>query len=327
MDLSTGGNLDEMRKMVLKNSSIMVGTVPLYAVFAETVRDGGTIKDISANMLMNAVEKQAKEGVDFITVHCGINKQTFDNHDPSSRVAGIVSRGGSLTRKWMEETGNENPLFEYFDRLLEIARKYDVTISLGDGLRPGGLPDATDGLQLSELAELGRLVKKCRENKVQVMVEGPGHVPLQDIELNMQLQKKMCYNAPFYVLGPLVCDCAPGYDHITSAIGGAIAAWHGADFLCYVTPAEHLSLPDMEDVKQGVVATKIAAHAGDIAKNIPGAFEHNHSMSVARRNLDWEKMFALSIDEKTARERKNCSDSAENDHCSMCGSLCALKHQ
>ncbi len=325
MDLSIGGDLNGMRRKVLENSPIMVGTVPLYAVFAETVRDGGSIKDIDGDRLFGAIEQQAKEGVDFMTVHCGVNCETFSSHDPDKRAAGIVSRGGALTRRWMRETGKDNPLYTQFDRLLDIAYKYDVTISLGDGLRPGGMPDATDPLQLTELAALGRLVDRCRERDVQVMVEGPGHVPIQDIPFNMEIQKKVCKEAPFYVLGPLVIDCAPGYDHITAAIGGAVAAWHGADFLCYVTPAEHLTLPDEDDVREGVVASVIAAQAGDVAKGVPGAYDRNRLMTEYRKKLDWEKMYACSIDPELPRKRREESESSEKDYCTMCGSLCALK--
>ncbi|MDA3899844.1 MAG: phosphomethylpyrimidine synthase ThiC [Spirochaetes bacterium] len=325
MDLSIGGDLNGMRNKVLQNSPVMVGTVPLYAVFAETVRDGGSIKDIDGERLFAAIEQQAKEGVDFMTVHCGVNRETFEFCNPDNRVAGIVSRGGSLTRRWMKETGRDNPLYEQFDRLLEIAMRYDVTISLGDGLRPGGMPDATDDLQLKELSVLGRLVERCRERNVQVMVEGPGHVPIQDIPFNMEIQKKVCREAPFYVLGPLVIDCAPGYDHITAAIGGAVAAWHGADFLCYVTPAEHLTLPDVDDVREGVVASIIAAQAGDVAKNVPGAYSKNLQMTRFRKNLDWENMYACSVDPELPKKRRDESESREKDYCTMCGSLCALK--
>lgn len=325
MDLSTGGDLHGLRNMIMENSSVMVGTVPLYAVIAQNVRNGKSISDISSESFLEAIKRQAEEGIDFITIHSGVCRELLENYETSDRVAGVVSRGGSLTFRWMKETGRENPYYEYFDRILDIACKYDMTLSLGDGLRPGGLPDASDGLQIAELAVLGRLVKRCRERKVQVMVEGPGHVPMQDIEMNIKVQKKLCDNAPFYVLGPLVCDCAPGYDHITSAIGGAIAASHGADFLCYVTPSEHLSLPDVDDVKQGVIASRIAAHAADIAKNVPGAYKRNHEMSAARKNLDWEMMFSLSIDEQTARKRREESESSSKDHCSMCGPLCAIK--
>lgn len=327
MDLSTGGDLRNLRRKILDNSEIMVGTVPLYGLFAETVRDGGNLATIDGDRLINTIEEQAKEGVDFVTIHCGLHQELFNTIDVDKRVAGIVSRGGALTYRWMKETGKENPLYEQFDRLLEIAQKYDLTLSLGDGLRPGGLADASDTLQLSELATLGKLVDRCREAKVQVMVEGPGHVPIQDVPFNMEIQKKMCRNAPFYVLGPLVIDCAPGYDHITAAIGGAVAAWHGADFLCYVTPAEHLCLPDKEDVKQGVIATLIAAQAGDIAKNVPGVYERNREMSIARKNLEWEKMFDLTIDSDEARRRRQYSESGKSEHCTMCGELCALKQQ
>ncbi|MFW5808317.1 MAG: phosphomethylpyrimidine synthase ThiC [Spirochaetota bacterium] len=325
MDLSTGGDLTLVRRTVLKQSTVMVGTVPLYAIFAESVRDGKQIRDITAEDFFAALEQQAKEGVDFVTVHCGVNRDLAEWYDPATRTAGIVSRGGSLTRRWMMETGNDNPFYEHFDRLLDIAFDYDMTISLGDGMRPGGIADASDQFQLGELETLGRLVYRCRERGVQVMVEGPGHVPIHDIRFNVEIQKKLCGGAPFYVLGPLVCDIAPGYDHITGAIGGALAASYGADFLCYVTPAEHLCLPDCDDVKNGVIASMIAAHAGDIAKGIPSALERNRKMSVHRRNLEWEHMFELAIDPETARKRKKESDSAEKEYCSMCGALCALR--
>ncbi|MBN1498796.1 MAG: phosphomethylpyrimidine synthase ThiC [Spirochaetes bacterium] len=327
MDLSTGGDLSMIRKTVIEKSPVMVGTVPLYEVFADKIRSGGKLKDITPDDFFSAVVRQVRDGVDFITVHCGVNQDLFRSYGSLKRVAGIVSRGGSLTKLWMTETGNENPYYEYFDRLLDIAYEYDVTLSLGDGMRPGGIADAGDGLQLKELKTLGSLVKRCRGKDVQVMVEGPGHVPINEIQFNMEIQKKMCDNAPFYVLGPLVCDVAPGYDHITAAIGGAVAASFGADFLCYVTPAEHLCLPDENDVRQGVTASVIAAHAGDIAKKVHGAAERNIRMSECRKNLDWDGMFLHAIDPETAKNRREASESAEKEYCSMCGDLCALRHE
>lgn len=287
MDLSTGGDIDQVRKKIIEASPVMVGSVPMYQVLVENQRKGKGMIEMTADDIFAGIEKHCADGVDFITVHCGVNLEVIEELKEKGRVMDIVSRGGSFITAWMLHNQKQNPLYEEFDRLLEIAKKYDVTLSLGDGLRPGCLADATDAPQIQELMILGGLVKRAREAGVQVMVEGPGHVPLDQIEANMKLEKTLCYNAPFYVLGPIVTDVAPGYDHITSAIGGAIAASSGADFLCYVTPAEHLGLPTVEDVKEGVIAARIAAHAADIVKGVKGAWEWDLEMAKARKGLDW----------------------------------------
>ncbi len=325
MDLSTGGNLELILNTVIKKSPVMVGTVPIYAVMTRLAKDDKKFSDMDTEILFKEIENQAKMGVDFMTMHCGVNRTSLSFLQNDERIAGIVSRGGSLTRKWMVENKAENPLYEHFDRVLDICEKYDVTISLGDGLRPGAGADASDRGQMAELLVLGELVARSRKRGVQVLVEGPGHVPLDQIEMNVKLMKRICDNAPFYVLGPLTTDIAPGYDHIVGAIGGAIAASHGVDFLCYVTPAEHLCLPTIEDVKQGVIASRIAAHSGDIVKNVKGARELDKAMSNARRNLNWEKMFECAIDPVLAKERKYSSESADEEYCTMCGNLCAMK--
>ncbi|MBU1381173.1 phosphomethylpyrimidine synthase ThiC [Myxococcota bacterium] len=322
MDLSTGGDLDEIRCKIIENSPVMIGTVPIYELATKY-----DYQEFNGELLFEVIEKQAKQGVDFITVHCGINKRTLTVMDsnPSPRIAGIVSRGGSLLAAYISSTGNENPLYEQFDRLCAICFEHDVTLSLGDGFRPGALADASDSGQIAELMVLGELTMRAREMGVQVMIEGPGHVPLDQIESNVVLEKRLCHGAPFYVLGPLVTDVAPGYDHITSAIGGAMAAAFGVDFLCYVTPAEHLRLPDVHDVREGVIASKIAAHAGDIVKKVPGAFEWDKAMSRARKKLDWEAMFSLAIDPVKARSYKMESEASSEDVCTMCGKLCAVR--
>jgi phosphomethylpyrimidine synthase len=325
MDLSTSGNLNLIRKKLLEYSPLMLGTVPIYAVITKLFHEKRDIKEMTADDLFNEIQMQAEQGVDFVTVHCGITKESLSYLEHSGRIMGIVSRGGSLLKKWILDTGNENPLYEQYDRLLDICEKYDVTLSLGDGLRPGAISDATDRAQVSELLILGDLVRRAQDRGVQVMVEGPGHVPLDQIETNVKLMKRLCNNAPFYVLGPLVTDIAPGYDHITGAIGGAMAASFGTDFLCYVTPAEHLCLPDIDDVKQGIIASRIAAHAGDLIKGVKGAIEKDNLMSKARKELDWEGMFKHAIDPKYAKERKKDMETKPKDHCSMCGSLCAIK--
>jgi len=325
MDLSTGGNLDRIRKTLIERSSIMFGTVPIYSVICELLRKEKDIGEMSRDMLFKEIEKQAKAGVDFITVHCGVTRESIKHLEDSERTLGVVSRGGSLLKRWIEETGMENPLYEDFERLLSIAEEHDVTLSLGDGLRPGAGADASDRGQISELLILGELVKLADRKGVQVMVEGPGHLPLDEIEMNVQLEKKLCHNAPFYVLGPLTTDIAPGYDHITGAIGGAVAAAYGADFLCYVTPAEHLCLPDLEDVKQGVISAKIAAHSGDIVKLKGEISKIDREISRARHQLDWERIFQYAIDPDFARERKQDSSQSDTNYCSMCGELCAIK--
>lgn len=325
MDLSTGGNIDYSRKKILENSPVPVGTVPIYQAAVEAMDKYGSIVAMTEDDLFDIIEKQAEDGVDFITVHCGLNLESLKKLKDNGRIMDIVSRGGSFTVGWMLHNEKENPLYEHFDKLIDIAKKYDVTLSLGDGLRPGCLEDATDSAQIQELIILGELVKRARKAGVQAMVEGPGHVPIDQIEANVKLQKQLCHNAPFYVLGPIVTDIAPGYDHITSAIGGAIAASAGADFLCYVTPAEHLGLPDLEDVKEGVIAAKIAAHAADIAKGIKGARERDLSMAKARKALNWEEQIRLSINPDKALKYRSNKNLPSADTCSMCGKFCAMK--
>jgi phosphomethylpyrimidine synthase len=325
MDLSTGGDLHEIRKIMLQESPLILGTVPIYAVASELDKLGKDIRSFDPEMLFEEIERQAEQGVDFMTVHAGITSWSVQAHDLQDRLLGIVSRGGSLLKRWMLFTKNENPLYEQYDRLLGICAKHDVTLSLGDGFRPGAIHDATDATQISELIVLGELVKRATAHGVQVMVEGPGHVPYADIVANVQLEKRLCRKAPFYVLGPLPTDFASGYDHISGAIGGALAASAGADFLCYVTPAEHLCLPDLEDVKQGIIASRIAAHIADIAKGLPGAADIDHTIAKARRNMDWETVFRNSVDPDHARARKQSTSSDLDDRCSMCGNLCAIK--
>jgi len=325
MDLSTGGNLENILRHILKNSPVMIGTVPIYAVMTKLVREDKSISDMDPEMLFEEIKNQAIMGVDFMTLHCGVTKTSLEFLDNDERVTGIVSRGGSLLKKWITDNNRENPLYEQYDRILDICEEYDVTISLGDGLRPGAGADASDRGQMAELLILGELVERAQKRGIQVMVEGPGHVPLDQVEMNVKIMKKVCNNAPFYVLGPLTTDIAPGYDHIVGAIGGAIAASHGTDFLCYVTPAEHLCLPDNEDVRQGVVASKIAAHSGDIVKNVQGARERDHEISKARRELDWDTMYKYALDPELAKQRKLASESAEENYCTMCGNLCAIK--
>ena len=324
MDLSTAGDLGEIRRTIMKEVPVCTGTVPIYEAAIDVVRDKGGIVNMTADDLFSVLDKQAQDGVDFFTVHCGVTQHTVERLKQQGRLMDIVSRGGSFLTTWMFANEAENPLYEQYNRLLELVREYDITLSLGDGLRPGSLQDATDRAQIQELITLGELTKRAWEKDVQVMIEGPGHVPLDQIKTNIQVQKRLCENAPFYVLGPVVTDIAPGYDHITSAIGGAIAAEAGADFLCYVTPGEHLKLPDIEDVRQGVIGTRIAAHAADIAKGIPGAMEWDDAMSKARKNLDWNKQIALSIDPERAAAIRN-SGKTHNDVCSMCGEYCAIK--
>lgn len=325
MDLSTGSDIDRSRREILANSTVPVGTVPIYQATVEATNKYGSNIQMTADDLFEVIEKHCADGVDFITVHCGVTLSVINHLKNEGRVVDIVSRGGSFLAGWMLHHQQENPLYAQYERLLEIALKYDVTLSLGDALRPGCLADATDRSQIQELLVLGELVERAWAQGVQVMVEGPGHVPLNQIEANIVLQKRVCKGAPFYVLGPLVTDVAPGYDHITSAIGGTLAAAAGADFLCYVTPAEHLGLPTLEDVKEGVIASRIAGHAADIAKGVKGAWEWDLEMSKARKALDWEKQIELSIDpEKAARFRKERNNS-EIEACSMCGEFCAMK--
>jgi phosphomethylpyrimidine synthase len=323
MDLSTGGDISAIRRAIISASNLTIGTVPVYqACVAAAAREGAMVK-MTPDDLFAAIEEQCSDGVDFITVHCGITRSAIARLKQQKRVADVVSRGGAFLIGWMLYHNRENPLYEQFDRLLEIARRYDVTLSLGDGLRPGCLADATDRAQIEELITLGELVQRSQEAGVQVMVEGPGHVPLDQIETNIRLQKALCKEAPFYVLGPLVTDVAAGYDHITGAIGGAIAGAAGADFLCYVTPAEHLSLPDPDDVKQGIMASRIAAHAADIVKGVKGAKEWDLKMSTARKKLDWEEQARLSIDPELSR-LVHAKHSTSGKACSMCGGFCAM---
>jgi len=325
MDLSTGGDIDAILSAMIADSSVMIGTVPIYRSVSRLFQEGRKTGELTEEMIFKDIEDEAKMGVDFITVHCGITRRTLEVLGGCERVMGIVSRGGSLMAEWTMLHKRENPLYEYFDRLLEIARQYEVTLSLGDGLRPGAIHDAEDRAQIAELTVLGELVERARKAGVQAMVEGPGHVPLNRIAGDMKLQKRLCGGAPYYVLGPLPTDIAPGYDHIVGAIGGAIAAANGADFLCYVTPAEHLGLPTLHDVYDGVIASRIAAHIGDIEKGIPGAWERNERMSSARRRFDWEGMFSLAIDPARARRVRDLTEDKDRDVCTMCGELCAIK--
>ena len=322
MDLSTFGDTSKFRRKTIEICPLMIGTVPVYDAVA---RYGKEIKDISVDDFFNTVEIHARDGVDFMTIHAGLNRAAVERIRKNPRLINVVSRGGSILLQWMEDNDQENPFYEHFDRLLEICIKYDITLSLGDGLRPGSLKDATDASQIQELIFLGELTKEAWQEDVQVMIEGPGHVPLNEIIANMQIEKKLCHGAPFYVLGPVVTDVAPGYDHITSAIGGAIAAAAGADFLCYVTPAEHLRLPDLNDVKEGIVAARIAAHAADIAKGIPGAIDWDNAMSKARNDLDWQRMLKLALDPVKAREYRESSKPIDEEVCTMCGDMCAVK--
>ena len=324
MDLSSHGDTQPFRKKLVAECPAMIGTVPVYDSVIHYQRDLGTL---TAQDFIDVVRLHAEDGVDFVTLHCGITRKTIDQIRRHKRKMNIVSRGGSLVFAWMTMTGEENPFYEHFDEILDICEQHDVTISLGDACRPGCLADATDVCQIEELVRLGELTKRAWEHNVQVMVEGPGHVPLNQVAANMQVQQSICMGAPFYVLGPLVTDIAPGYDHITAAIGGAVAAMSGAAFLCYVTPAEHLALPNVEDVKQGIIASKIAAHAADIAKGIPGAREIDDKMADARRTLDWEAQFACALDPETAKAIRD-SRKPEDDHsdtCSMCGKFCAVR--
>lgn len=322
MDLSCYGKTHEFRTKLIDYSPAMIGTVPMYDAIGYLEKD---LADITADEFLDVIVAHAKEGVDFMTIHAGINRRTAEIFKASGRLTNIVSRGGSLIFAWMEMTGNENPFYEYYDKIMDILAEYDVTISLGDACRPGSTHDSSDASQITELVELGILTKRAWEKNVQVMVEGPGHMALDEIAANMKLQKRLCHNAPFYVLGPLVTDIAPGYDHITSAIGGAVAAANGADFLCYVTPAEHLRLPDKDDVKEGIVAAKIAAHAGDIAKGLPHARDIDDKMSDARRRVDWDDMFALAIDPEKPRRFFDQMPPEEKHTCSMCGKMCAAR--
>ena len=325
MDLSTGGDLDAVRKAILERCPVPVGTVPIYEAAVRVASERGSITRITAEDLLDVIQRQAEQGVDFMTLHCGVTRESIGRLKEQGRITDVVSRGGAFLVTWILTNDRENPLYEHYDEILSIARKHDVTLSLGDGLRPGCLADATDRAQVQELVILGELAKRAREAGVQVMIEGPGHVPLDQITANVQIQKRLCEGAPFYVLGPIVTDIAPGYDHITSAIGGAVAAAAGADFICYVTPTEHLGLPTPEDVHQGVIAARIAGHAADIVKGIPGAIDWDTDMARARKNRDWRKQIDLAVDPEHARRIRAKRTSAEEDVCSMCSEFCAMK--
>ena len=326
MDLSTGDNIDASRKAIIAASTVMVGTVPIYQATVETIKKRGAVVEMTKEDLFEVIRQQAADGADFMTIHCGINRNTADRFKAMKRKMNIVSRGGSLIFAWMEATGNENPFFEYYDEILDICNEYDVTLSLGDACRPGCLADASDISQIEELVTLGELTARAWKKDVQVMIEGPGHMPMDQIQANMKIQQTICHGAPFYVLGPLVTDIAPGYDHITSAIGGAIAAASGASFLCYVTPAEHLRLPNVDDVKEGIMASKIAAHAADIAKGVKGAMDWDNQMAAARQKLDWEKQFELALDPEKARRYRAESTPEREDTCTMCGKMCSVRN-
>ena len=323
MDLSSFGDTQKFRKFLVEKCPAMLGTVPIYDA---VVYYHKPLMQITSKEWIDIVRMHAQDGVDFMTIHCGINRNTAKRFKENKRLMNIVSRGGSIIFAWMEMTGKENPFYEYFDEILDICEQYDVTLSLGDACRPGCIEDASDASQIEELIVLGELTKRAWQKNVQVMIEGPGHMPLNQIQANMEIQKTLCHGAPFYVLGPIVTDIAPGYDHITSAIGGAVAAANGASFLCYVTPAEHLRLPDINDVKEGIIASKIAAHAADIAKGIPHAMDIDRQMSEARKKLDWEKMFTLAIDPDKAIAYRQSSKPEKEDTCSMCGNFCAVKN-
>ena len=325
MDLSTGGDLDATLTRIIAHSPVMIGTVPIYKTVSKALSEGRKCRDVTADEIFSEIENQAELGVDFVTVHCGITRHSLSVLKSCDRRMGIVSRGGSLLAEWIMHNQKENPLYEEYDRLLEIARAHDVTLSLGDGLRPGTIFDAEDRAQITEMIILGDLARRARDAGVQVMIEGPGHVPLNRIAGDMKLEQRICEEAPYYVLGPLPTDIGAGYDHITGAIGGAIAAASGADFLCYVTPAEHLTLPGVAEVREGVVASKIAAHIGDLEKGIASAWEKDRQMAEARNRFDWQTMFALCVDPEKAREMRSKSEDKDRDVCTMCGDFCALK--
>lgn len=325
MDLSTGSDLKLFRKKIMDAVDVIIGTVPIYEAGVVTLAKGKKIIDMDPDDIFKAIENQAREGVDFMTLHCGITKDLVSKLEKQKRMMGIVSRGGTFMASWIKHNELENPLYENYDYLLELSYEYDITLSLGDGLRPGCLADASDIPQIQELVNLGGLVKKAQDADVQVMVEGPGHMPLNQIKANMEIQKTICHGAPFYVLGPLVTDLAPGYDHITSAIGGAIAASSGANFLCYVTPAEHLSLPSLEDVKEGVVASKIAAEAADVARGLPQSWIRERQMAKARKEFDWDAQFDLAFDKSKPRTYRDKCELDDDEMCAMCGEYCAVK--
>lgn len=325
MDLSVGGDIRQVRKKILSASDVPIGTVPIYEIAVNAQEKRRDFLNFSISDILEVLEEQAKEGVDFFTIHSGVTKKSLSELKKHKRLLGIVSRGGAILASWISRNNKENPFYEYFDRILDIAYRYDVTLSLGDGLRPGSILDASDRAQFAELKILGELAKEARKKNVQVMIEGPGHVPLHLIRENILLEKKICRGAPFYVLGPLVTDVAAGYDHITASIGGAIAASYGADFLCYVTPSEHLRLPSLDDVREGVIASKIAAHAADISKGIPKALQWDIKMSLARKKRDWKSQIKLSIDPDKARSYRLSSKPVLSDVCTMCGEYCSIK--
>ena len=325
MDLSTGSDLKLFRQKIMDAIDVIIGTVPIYEAGVVTLSKGKEIVDMDPDDIFKAIENQAREGVDFMTLHCGITKDLVSKLEKQKRMMGIVSRGGTFMASWIKHNKMENPLYENYDYLLELSYEYDITLSLGDGLRPGCLADASDIPQIQELVNLGGLVKRAQDADVQVMVEGPGHMPMNQIKANMEIQKTICHGAPFYVLGPLVTDLAPGYDHITSAIGGAIAASSGANFLCYVTPAEHLSLPSLEDVKEGVIASKIAAEAADVARGLPQSWMRERQMAKARKEFDWEKQFDLAFDKSKPRTYRDKCELDDDEMCAMCGEYCAVK--
>jgi phosphomethylpyrimidine synthase len=326
MDLSTGGDIDEVRAAVLEESPVPVGTVPIYQAWIECVKDRRPMIEARPDEMIDAVRKHIEDGVDFITVHCGVTLKSVEILSKEKRVTDVVSRGGTFLFEWMSYNRRQNPLYERYDEILAMAKQYDVTLSLGDGMRPGCIADASDRAQMDELVTLGELTSRAREAGVQVIVEGPGHIPIHQVEANVRMEKTICKGAPFYVLGPIVTDVCPGYDHITGAIGGAIAAAAGADFLCYVTASEHLRLPDIEDVREGVIASRIAAHAGDIAKGVAGAQDWDLEMSRQRKSLNWQGMFSLCIDPEKAKRLRSTTPSSIDDVCSMCGEFCSLKN-
>ncbi|MBN1578942.1 MAG: phosphomethylpyrimidine synthase ThiC [Chitinispirillaceae bacterium] len=326
MDLSTAGDLAAIRRRLIAECPVAFGTVPLYEMAVRAREHGKSVLEISADEMFGVIEEQCEQGVDFLTLHCGVTRQTVVRFKEVKRLAGATSRGGTIIMEWIHCNGKENPLYEQYDRLLDICRRHDAAVSLGDGFRPGALADATDRVQIEELVVLGDLVKRARDRGVGVFVEGPGHVPLHEVVTNIKIQKPLCGNAPFYVLGPLVTDVTPGYDHISGAIGGALAAMAGADFLCYVTPAEHLRLPSADDVREGVIASRIAAHAADISRGHPGAIEWDHAITRAKIDLDWERMLSLCIDPEKARAYRQSLPLGDNEQlCSMCGEFCAIK--
>ncbi len=322
MDLSNAGKTQPFRTALIKRSSAMIGTVPMYDAIGYLKK--GLI-DITAEDFLRVLRVHAEDGVDFVTVHAGMNRRAIESFKETGRLTNIVSRGGSLIFAWMEATGNENPFYEHYDEVLSILHEHDVTISIGDAMRPGSTYDASDAAQITELIEIGTLCRRAWDAGVQVMVEGPGHMALDEIAANMKMEKRLCHDAPFYVLGPLVTDIAPGYDHITAAIGGAVAASSGANFLCYVTPAEHLRLPDADDVREGLIATKIAAHAADLVKGVPGAHERDDRMSDARRRVDWDEMFDYALDPDKARRYFDSAPPSTEGTCTMCGEMCAVR--